>query len=143
MQTSYPMYKDRAFAGMLATSEFSQVTTRVAEGDIEFGLGMVNGSTDLGVKVPSATTDVFAGIARHTHNIAGKYKTKDAVNNATHGVYYVPVTVDVVAHTPAYVISTGANAGKFTNVSTNNIATGAKFRESGTAGSLVQVALKA
>lgn len=83
-----------------------------------------------------SSDDIFRGIAIHTHKApvaqtsgAGdaKYAINDAVNVLRQGAVWVETDVAVTADETAYV-SVAAGLGKFTNVSSANLATGGKFR---------------
>jgi hypothetical protein len=82
----------------------------------------------------SAYTDAkFMGVARHTElsyrEGTGYYPAGESLNVMTHGKIYVPVTDDAtpVDKEPAYIVLTGANAGKFTDVVTDNYDCGCVF----------------
>jgi hypothetical protein len=128
-----------AYEGLIADSRIAlNVKSAAAEGDVPFGYGCVAGTDDeKQVKVPAADTDVFRGIAVHTHkqspNIgtpATEYADEEAVGYMTQGGIWVPTTVAVSNDEDAYVnVAIGGSEGKFTNVSTGNIATGGKFKK--------------
>lgn len=93
--------------------------------------------------VTYSTDNILRGIAAKSHREQDadgtvEYKDGDAVNVVRQGQLWVPVTVAVTADDTAYIIASGADAGKFTNVSTNNIATGGKFRSSTTGAGLAK-----
>jgi hypothetical protein len=71
--------------------------------------------------------EVFRGISLHRHNETGAYVKKDIVDVLRQGVVWVETAVAVTADDPVYVDMAGG-LGKFTNSSTNNLATGGKFR---------------
>lgn len=86
------------------------------------------------VTVTLSSDDIFRGIAIHTHNQNGKYIANDAVNVLRQGVVWVETGVAVNEDEDAYVDLAGG-IGKFTNVSSGNLATGGKFRSTvGSAG---------
>jgi len=80
-----------------------------------------------------SSSEVFRGISVHTHKMANLtadtsiYAVGEAVGYLTKGPIWVPTVVAVVKDETAYVVVGGANAGKFTNVSSGNLATGGKF----------------
>lgn len=78
--------------------------------------------------------DVFRGISVHRNNVAAQYSVNDIVDVLRKGRIWVETAVAVTADDTAYVdIANGL--GKLTNVSTNNLATGGKFRSTvGSAG---------
>ena len=146
-QLDYNTNMREAFEGLIATTEHVNCRTGSDEVAIPFGRGVVAGTDpEIDVKVPTVNTETFRGISVHTHKQADsdgvvQYKVDDAVSYLTKGVIWVPATVAVNIDEPAYVIATGADAGKFTNVSTANIATGGFFRKSISAAGLTQVEL--
>jgi hypothetical protein len=76
----------------------------------------------------------FLGVATHTElgfrEGVGFYPPKHAVNVADLGEYSVPVAEEVspLDKEPAYIVLSGSEAGKFTNISDGNYDCGAFFR---------------
>jgi hypothetical protein len=70
VQTSYTYDFPVAFAGMLADINDNQIVTAVLEGavNIPFGVAVKHGTSDDGYVLPSASTDLIAGIAVHSHS---------------------------------------------------------------------------
>jgi len=133
-QTDYSLNPAEGFAGMIADSSDTRIKSASAEVEVAFGLGVVAGTdAEKQVALPTADTDVFRGIAVQTHKggadgeYVAKYEVKDALGYLTKGTVWVDANVAVSVDEPAYLIASGADAGKFTNVSTGNIATGGKF----------------
>lgn len=85
------------------------------------------GASQAGSTVTLSADDVFRGISLHVNNEAGKYLITDMVSVGRKVIAIVETGVAVVADEAAYVDLSGA-IGKFTNVSTNNMATGGFFR---------------
>ena len=145
MQTSYGQYMDPATAGSLYDISPRTVDSKVAEAAIGLGFGLIAG-TDLAnqVKVPAATFSAgFIGIALSqakeqdaSGNVA--YAAKDTVPVLRKGRAWVPFASGqaIVAETAAYLIFSGADAGKWTNAAgAGSVAvavTGAKFITSNT-----------
>lgn len=105
------------------------------------------GASQAGSTVTYASVGVFAGIAGHEHRQAdsdgvANYPVGSAVNCINEGKVYVDATVAVSYDDTAYVIAGGANKGKWTNVSTGNIATGGKFKSDTTAAGVVIVKIR-
>ncbi len=117
-------------AGMVTPDGVTERQSRFAEVACEFGTAVVRG-TDLEteVKVPTADTQEFMGFVEFLQNVSGNIAIGDDVTLITKGSVAMTVVtaVTVAAGEPAYVVATGADAGKVTNVSTSNIATGAVF----------------
>lgn len=148
-QTSYELESDPAFAGMKADLGFDRIISKLAEGEINFGRGVIKGTSDDQVKIPSAL-GVFRGISVHTHKepsgIAtndAKYNDEDLVSVMTQGAIWVDVEASntPVIDDPAFVNVAigGAQLGKFTSVSVANIATGAIFKEVNTSLKLARI----
>lgn len=98
-----------------------------------------------GATQPTDTTEyltgmdeIFRGISLHRHNETGAYVKNDIVDVLRQGVVWVDTAVAVTADDDAYVDMAGG-LGKFTNVSTNNMATGGKFRSTVGAAGLAKV----
>ncbi len=92
------------------------------------------GGSQAGHTVAYSTDNIFRGFAVHTHlqatEISGygtRYKDKSACGYLTKGPIWVPCVtgVNLTIDEAIYIVASGANAGKCTNVSTDNIATGA------------------
>jgi hypothetical protein len=80
------------------------------------------------------TTMKFLGVAEHTElgfrEGVGFYPPTHAVNVMDFGEIYVPVAEDATPSDkePAYIVLTGTDAGKFTDVADSNYDSGAFFR---------------
>jgi len=91
----------------------------------------------------TAMDEVFRGIALHRHMQNGvtpnaAYSKNDVVDVLRRGKAWVETSVAVTADDDAYVDMAGG-IGKFTNVSSNNLATGGKFRSTVGAAGLATV----
>lgn len=104
---------------------------------------ITGGVSQAGITITYSNGQIFEGVARFTQKAvdeqnAGSYVEYDAMNVREKGFIYVETSVAVQSGQDAYVIWTsGANQGKFTNVSTDNYETGCKFRETITAAGVV------
>lgn len=96
------------------------------------------GASQAGSAVTYSADDVFRGISMHIHNEAGKYAITETVNVMRKGVVWVDTAVAVTADEVAYV-DLANELGKFTNVSTNNMATGGTFRSTVATAGLAKV----
>jgi len=99
---------------------------------------VASGASQAGSTVTYSSTGVFVGIAGHEHRQAteagvANYPVGSACNVVNEGKIWVPTTVAVVEGETAYVIAGGTDVGKFTNVSSGNIATGGVFKNTVTA----------
>lgn len=101
---------------------------------------VTGGSTQAAVAVEylTAMDELFRGIALHRHNQTGAYAAGDIVDVLRQGRAWVETSVAVTADDTAYVDMAGG-IGKFTNVSTNNLATGGKFRSTVGAAGLAEI----
>lgn len=115
------------------TIETEGVAITVAEA-ITGGASQATGSVDY----TTDKNDIFRGITLHQHNEAGVYAAKAAVNVLRQGVVWVETSKAVTADSDAYVDLAGG-IGKFTDTSTNNLATGGKFRSTVAAAGLAKL----
>lgn len=138
-----------ALAGVtcsLNSSDANNRTFDVESDGVEISIDdivVAAGASQAGSAVTYSADDVFRGISVHTHKEAdsdgvAQYKDADAVSVLRKGVIWVDTAVAVTADETAYIDLSGA-AGKFTNVSTNNMATGGKFRSSVAAAGIAKV----
>lgn len=144
-QTSYDINQGESYAGMKADSRFDTVESKIAEGAIPFGIGVVAGTdAERQVKTAALSTDTFRGVSVHEHvekDASGnaQYADEKMVSVLRKGLIVVVVETTVAAPAiddDAYVNTAvgGAELGRFTEVSTGNIATGGKFRKVGLTG---------
>ncbi|GHU34527.1 hypothetical protein FACS1894172_14930 [Spirochaetia bacterium] len=97
--------------------------------------GTITGGATQGTVTSAAfTSNIFVGVALYTAILAhrkerGFYQKTDAVNALERGVILVPITSTTVPAfgKPAYIVLTGADAGKFSDVSTSNYDAGCVF----------------
>lgn len=160
MQTSYSAKLAPAFAGMKADLRDDVVESNVLEGatPIPFGVGVVKGTANDQVKLPSATSDKVTGIAIHTHSYFNQdlsgtagIPVKGQVNKLRRGECWVVVETNVVDGDPVFCRCTakGGNTqlGRFRNdadptagpVDTAVSVPEAKFRSTATAGGLALI----
>jgi hypothetical protein len=117
-------------AGMITPGGTTEIQSRIAEDAVEFGTAVVRGTNlKRGVAKPTADTEEFMGFVAFNQNVSGNIAVDDDVSLVTKGSVAMTVVaaVTVAPGEPAYVVASGADAGKVTNVSTSNIATGAVF----------------
>lgn len=144
VQTSYAIVEKTQ--GALVDLGLKNIVTRIAEGDIAFGLALVQGTADRQVKIPAAT-GVFQGVGVKSNVEYGgesKYLDESPISMIEKGRIYVPVTTNVAKNAQAFFIHTGASAGKFcvTGTADSTIATGAFFDETVLAGGLCAIVIK-
>jgi hypothetical protein len=108
----------------------------------------VTGGASQATFASAANTDmVFVGVVRHEElsyrEGTGYYPANTEVNVQTRGEIYVPVSDDANPQDKekAYIILSGANAGKFTDASSGNYDSGCIFR-SGEEDGLARVELR-
>lgn len=153
---TYGFELDRAQAGQKADAGYDHVESFAAEGAVPFGYGVVAGTAANQVQVADDDGDDFVGISLFTHaqqqgidqsaakgeqfSTGAEYRDGDTVNVLRRGRVYVTVTASVSAGDDAYVdVETGGEEGQFTNVSTDNLATGGVFRTDADSGELAVV----
>ena len=66
IQTVYPGDMSAGFEGQIADINPSEIISKVAEGNINFGLAVVRGTSDQQGILPSATGDEFIGVSAYT-----------------------------------------------------------------------------
>jgi hypothetical protein len=108
---------------------------------------VTGGSSQAAFTATSDTNMKFLGVAEHTElgfkEGVGFYPPTHAVNVMDFGEIYVPVAegVSPLDKEPAYIILSGSEAGKFTNVAAENYDSGAFFHSSEEDG-LVRIELR-
>jgi hypothetical protein len=108
---------------------------------------VTGGSSQATFTSTSDTNMKFLGVAEHTElgfkEGVGFYPPTHAVNVMDFGEIYVPVTegVSPLDKEPAYIVLSGSEAGKFTNVAAENYDSGAFFR-SGEEDGLARIELR-
>lgn len=127
MQTSYSFLEDRFLAGVVPYPDARTNTAKAAE-QLSYGTGVVvdTAGEPVVVKKPTADTEQFFGVVMFGKKTANEnslsfYKTGDEMAIVTHGSVAVPVTVAIKKSEKAYLIASGPDAGKFTNVAASNI----------------------
>lgn len=125
LQTTYSATMKPAIAGMVANMEISNTISRQIEtaAGIGFGVVVVQGADDNGVRLPDASHLAFRGITvldptRDPQN-GDKYAQYDTAAVLTRGVIWVTVGAAVAAGDPAYFVPA---TGVITNVATSNTA---------------------
>jgi len=133
-----------AQAGQLYDIVDNQIESFAAEGAVPFGRACAKGTVaDKQVLIPTTTGDVFRGVAVFTHTVEidrdtglAAHADGDAVSVLRKGKIWVEVTSDVAVDAVAYVDVAGTDLGKFTDVSSSNLATGGIFRTAASSGGL-------
>lgn len=129
VQTNYNLHMSHGVAGGLYDLSVHTVDTRnneAADGKLKFGLGVVEGtSAGKNVALPTdATTKAkFEGVVINSHAHEQDYKGEVTLRNnetvgvLTNGRIYVRIAADAEPKygNPLYLITTGENAGYFTN----------------------------
>ena len=118
--------------GMSADGVMEVVETGIAGAAIKIGDGLIAANSGANVIPANSASGKFRGIARFTQTLEmGKgYEQYSTVNVGRQGRYFVSVTAAVAIDDAAY--CDVADAGKFTNVATNNLATGGVFKSATT-----------
>lgn len=104
------------------------------------GSGVVTlGASQATITAGLSSQQVFRGVAMHVQKgyaEEAKYDENDAMNVLSLGEIWVETTETVQANTPAYIVQSGADAGKF---ATSGYAIGGFFRSSVTGAGLARV----
>jgi len=130
-QLSYNIDQPEAFAGLKADAGFDRVESFLAEGAIGFGLGLIEGTDERQVKIPTSTGSTVRGISLHqqveqTESGVAEYLDEEAVSVIRQGVVWMrQETSDVgtlVVDDAVYinVAIGGVQQGRVTSVSTGN-----------------------
>lgn len=141
IQGGYSATMSKAFAGMQADSRESDIVARVNEtADVGFGVAMVQGDNEDGVKVAAA--GFFIGITvrdRAQPPEAGDtYQIGDGVSLLQRGSVWVTTAADCVAGNPVYRTAAGALTP---TAAGNTVIDRAYFETAAAAGSLARVML--
>lgn len=138
-QTTYSFDMVKGDAGGiydLAPYEINSFCNEAANGALAFGMGAVTGTkAGKSVKLPTAVTDTFEGIVTNRRtterDLEGKLALRKGVTVGLmrYGRVWVALGTSVAATygDAVYLIVSGTDAGKFTNVSTGALAINAKF----------------
>lgn len=116
--------------------------TVTIKGTTMSGSGVVTGgATQATVSGTVTSMQVFAGVSlfvQKEYNAANQYNLNEAMNVLRNGEAWVEVTEAVKAHNPAYIVQSGAGAGKF---ATSGYTTNARFKSntSGAGLALIEV----
>jgi len=122
-QLTYDFEMKAAVAGMVVDLQNANIKSRAAEVDIDFGLGLVQGTDpEKQVKLPTATGQKFEGISVEQWTVRqdintqdGVYKAKDNMAVLRQGLIWVRIDQDVQINDPVYVrhTSTSGKEGYF------------------------------
>lgn len=113
MQTSYNDKMAIALEGQIADMGPRSIGGYAAEVEVGFGIGVIQGTTDLQCKLPAATGFKLLGVTTHSHAREQDAATQaDMVNVMRQGAVYVRVEQAVAAGDPAFVRHTANGAGK-------------------------------
>jgi len=120
-QLTYNFDMSVAVAGMVSDSRAANIISRAAEGDVDFGLALIQGTDPkVQVKVPLAAAGVFEGISVESWNVVqvlstntGLYKDTESVPVLRKGKIWVHIDQDISINDPVYFRHTGGNEGYF------------------------------
>jgi hypothetical protein len=146
-QTSYGFAAAVANAGDKASSNQNQVDSYAAEGVCGFGLALIQGTADKQAKLCDSASGKLLGVALRTHTVindgsATGYADKDAVSVLRHGRVWMETATNATKEAPAYIeVGAGADRGKVTATSTNNLGPIGKYITAGSDGDLCVVEL--
>jgi len=141
-QLTYKYTTPKGVAGGLLEISPYQIDSRLngetAVGSLQFGMGVVQGSnpgTNVNRPATGATADKFEGLVltgfTQEMDMAGTFqlKPKQTVGVLRYGRAWarLPAGLTVSYGDSLYLITTGTNAGLFTNVATGNLAVNGRF----------------
>lgn len=115
---------DEALQGLIYGTE-NNIISRIAGVELAFGVAAFGPVGD-GVKANLTQAGKLLGVTVRTDKRPGVYSVGDAANIMTSGHVWVQTAEAVEANTPAYLTPAGA----WTDVATDNLATGYMFRSS-------------
>lgn len=150
MQTSYNILMGVGIAGEFYDTRNHVVESAVCESaTIGFGLGVVKGTDERMVALPTSTGNTFKGVAMQRHKEQGypfaapsaNYTQNDIVGYMTQGAAFVQASKAVAADAAAYLIVSGDDAGKFTDSNSGTLATGGYFKNTITEAGIVGLEL--
>lgn len=141
-QTIYTQYSGGLLPGVVTESPLNKIDSYVAEGGIAFGVGVQQGTAGHQVEL-AASGGTLLGVALRCHKYPNDQATDildgQGVSVLTKGVVTGELAANATKNAAAYVVTAaGADQGKFTPTSTNNLLVG-KFLEAGSDGDIVTV----
>jgi hypothetical protein len=143
-QTSYSIGHNPKMLGSIADLNSIEVEACIAEGNLPFGIGVVQGTTDRQAKLAVAGGLPLGVVVRaqgNPNDQAEDVLTGNEIGVLRKGRVTVEITGTVTKEAPAYMIVTvGATQGKFTATAGSNLLAG-KFAESVTGAGLAIVNL--
>lgn len=143
-QTSYTIAHAAKMLGSIADLNNIDVEAMIAEGNLPFGIGVVQGSSDRQAKLAVAGGLPLGVVVRAQGNPNDQVEdvlTGNEMGVMRKGRAVVEITGTVTKEAPAYMIVTvGATQGKFTATAGSNLLAG-KFAESVTGAGLAIVNL--
>jgi hypothetical protein len=153
VQTGYTLIHAAALAGMPVNLEGNKFISRVAEGDVGFGLAVVRGTGTRSCEVPAAAGD-FLGFASRTVDKQAdlseviKYNDKTEVGILEEGEIWAIADETVVEGDPCFYVngSGGGTPGRVRNDADTAAATAIQFatiESGGNQGDLVKVKIPA
>jgi hypothetical protein len=111
------------------------------------GAAVTGGASQPTTTVTASTSDVFRGVALHTHKesvgigsaAVARYAEREMVSVLKDGQVWVNTSVAVAVDDTVYALKDGT--GRFTNSNSGTLATGAKFKSSTTGAGLAKIQL--
>lgn len=121
MQTAYPFDPPVALKGMPVDMLHEPCESFSCEGVSTWGHGVVRGTAENQVKRPTAAGQAFRGIATRDESAGPQtlpanrdgYLDKETVSVGRKGKWWVETDGAVTDGAPAFLVMTGADAGKF------------------------------
>ncbi len=151
-QLSVTYFPSSAYAGMPADGGFRDVTTGIADTDMDHGLAVCLGANgDQSIKLPGASGDLSSLKGFTLRRVMAEprspaFAAHDALDVMRVGRLWVAVQGDVVSEGPVYIIYSGTNAGLVRGDAGSGgnaavLVTRCKVLEGATAGNLAKIAI--
>lgn len=141
VQTTYLTELAQAFVGMIVNTEPNNLISREAEGAIDFGKVVKQGTLDNQVVEADNASDVVRGISVRDYSaVNSAFADKDSALIMDRGVIWGEAGGTCTVGTDVYAIPA---SGKFTSTSTSNLSVpNAVFDSTAADGDLVKVRIK-
>lgn len=144
VQTTFTQDQPAKLEGARADASPARIDNYYAEEAIPFGRGVEQGSTDSEVTV-AGTGGTVVGVALRAQlandGATNQYPIGETVAVMRWGTVWLEAASAVAKEADAYIVASGGDQGKITDVSTDNLGPVGKFLESGADGDLVKVEL--
>jgi hypothetical protein len=145
VQTTYTTNQILKLEGIIADQAPKRIDNYIAGAAIPYGRGVIQGASD-GAVLLAAASGVPVGFALRpgagNDGSANSYVAGEPVAVVAQGNVYAMTAANATKNAPAYLVTAvGADQGKVTPTSTDNLGPIGEFLEGGAAGTLLKVAI--